>query len=109
MTLRTIFAPIPSTWPALVPLVQSGRFALAETFTHHLGLSQAAEAYELFDSRSDGVLKVLSDPKTELPRGRRACGSARRGHSAAPDSGRAMNQGAGGGTTSRVSASTIGS
>ena len=63
MTLRTIFAPIPSTWPALVPLVQSGRFTLAETFTHRLGLSEAARAYELFDSRSDGVLKVLLDPK----------------------------------------------
>lgn len=63
MTLRTIFAPIPSTWPALVPLVQSGRFTLSETFTHHLGLSEAARAYELFDSRSDGVLKILLDPK----------------------------------------------
>jgi len=27
-----------------------------------LGLSQAAEAYELFDSRADGVLKVLLTP-----------------------------------------------
>ena len=49
MTLRTIFAPIPSTWSALVPLVQSGRFTLDETFTHHLGLSEAPRAYELFD------------------------------------------------------------
>jgi threonine dehydrogenase-like Zn-dependent dehydrogenase len=44
MTLRTIFAPIPSTWRALVPLVQEGRFTLAETFTHHLGLSEAPRA-----------------------------------------------------------------
>jgi alcohol dehydrogenase len=62
LTLRTIFAPVPGTWPSLVPLVQSGRFSLAETFTHHMGLSQAAEAYQLFDSRTDGVLKVLLDP-----------------------------------------------
>ena len=62
LTLRTIYAPVPGTWPALVPLVQSGRFSLAETFTHHMGLSQAAEAYQLFDSRTDGVLKVLLDP-----------------------------------------------
>jgi len=61
LTLRTIFAPVPSTWSALVPLVQAGRFSLAETFTHHMGLSQAAEAYQLFDSRRDGVLKVLLD------------------------------------------------
>jgi alcohol dehydrogenase len=62
LTLRTIFAPVPGTWPVLVPLVQSGRFHLAETFTHHMELSQAAEAYQLFDSRTDGVLKVLLDP-----------------------------------------------
>jgi alcohol dehydrogenase len=63
LTLRAVFAPIPGTWSALVPLVMSGRFALAETFTHHMGLSEVPAAYELFDSRSDGVLKVLLDPK----------------------------------------------
>jgi alcohol dehydrogenase len=63
LTVRAVFAPIPGTWAALVPLVQAGRFALAETFTHHMGLSQAAEAYRLFDSRQDGVLKILLDPK----------------------------------------------
>ncbi len=63
LTVRAIFAPIPGTWAALVPLVQAGRFQLADTFTHHMGLSQAAEAYQLFDSRTDGVLKVLLDPK----------------------------------------------
>jgi 2-desacetyl-2-hydroxyethyl bacteriochlorophyllide A dehydrogenase len=63
LTLRAVFAPIPGTWSALVPLIQAGKLALSETFTHHLALSQAAEAYELFDSRRDGVLKVLLDPK----------------------------------------------
>ncbi|MFZ0249324.1 MAG: alcohol dehydrogenase catalytic domain-containing protein [Acidimicrobiales bacterium] len=63
LTLRAVFAPIPGTWRSLVPLVQSGRLAgLAETFTHRMDLSQAPEAYELFDSRADGVLKVLLTP-----------------------------------------------
>ena len=62
LTVRTVFAPIPGTWASLVPLVQSGRLALGGTFTHRMGLSQAAQAYELFDSRADGVLKVLLDP-----------------------------------------------
>jgi alcohol dehydrogenase len=62
LTVRAVFAPIPGTWSALVPLVQSGRFELAETFTHHMGLSQVAEAYQLFNSRGAGVLKVLLDP-----------------------------------------------
>ncbi len=62
LTVRTVFAPIPGTWASLVPLVQSGRLGLDGTFTHRMGLSQAAQAYELFDSRADGVLKVLLDP-----------------------------------------------
>ncbi len=62
LTLRTVFAPVPGTWPSLVPLVQSGRLRLADTFTHRMPLSQVAEAYDLFDSRRDGVLKVLLLP-----------------------------------------------
>ena len=62
LTVRAVFAPIPGTWASLVPLVQSGRLQLAETFTHRMELSRVAEAYELFDSRLDGVLKVLLLP-----------------------------------------------
>ena len=62
LTMRTIFAPVPGTWPALVPLVQAGRLQLVDTFTHRMPLSQVAEAYDLFDSRRDGVLKVLLLP-----------------------------------------------
>ena len=63
LTLRAVFAPIPGTWPFLVPLLQSGRLTgLGETFTHRMDLSRAPEAYELFDSRADGVLKVLLTP-----------------------------------------------
>jgi alcohol dehydrogenase len=63
LTLRAVFAPIPGTWRFLVPLLQSGRLpGLGETFTHRMELSQAPEAYELFDSRADGVLKVLLTP-----------------------------------------------
>ena len=55
--------PYPGTWRFLVPLLQSGRLSgLGETFTHRMGLEQAPEAYELFDSRTDGVLKVLLTP-----------------------------------------------
>ena len=62
LTVRTVFAPVPSTWPSLVPLVQSGRLAVSDTFTHRMELSLVAKAYELFDSRTDGVLKVLLLP-----------------------------------------------
>src|SRR5580692_3587585 len=62
LTVRTIFAPVPGTWPSLVPLVQAGRLQLVDTFTHRMPLSEVAEAYDLFDSRRDGVLKVLLLP-----------------------------------------------
>ena len=52
---------IPTTWPALFPLVQSGRLHPENVFTHRLGLSDAAEAYRIFEAREDGVLKVLLD------------------------------------------------
>jgi threonine dehydrogenase-like Zn-dependent dehydrogenase len=65
LTVRTVFAPIPGTWAALVPLLQSGRWSLGETFTHRMPLERAPEAYELFDSRADGVLKVLLTPKND--------------------------------------------
>ena len=63
LTFRVTLASIPTTWPALLPLVASGRLHPEDVFTHHLGLSEAAEAYRLFESRTDGVLKVLLDPR----------------------------------------------
>lgn len=62
LTFRVTLAAIPATWPALFPLVQSGKLKPEEVFTHHMGLSEAAEAYRIFDARTDGVLKVLLDP-----------------------------------------------
>jgi threonine dehydrogenase-like Zn-dependent dehydrogenase len=62
LTFRVTLASIPTTWPALFPLVTSGKLKTEEVFTHRLGLSDAAEAYRVFDAREDGVLKVLLDP-----------------------------------------------
>ena len=62
LTFRVTIAAIPSTWPALFPLVQSGRITPEDVFTHRLGLSDAALGYRIFDAREDGVLKVLLDP-----------------------------------------------
>lgn len=62
LTFRVTLASIPTTWAALFPLVQSGRLHPEEVFTHRLGLSEAAEAYRIFEAREGGVLKVLLDP-----------------------------------------------
>lgn len=62
LTIRATLASIPSTWDALVPLVASGRLQPDDVFSHRMGLSEAAKAYELFDNKADGTVKVLLDP-----------------------------------------------
>jgi alcohol dehydrogenase len=62
LTFRVTLASIPTTWSALFPLVATGKLQPEEVFTHRLGLSEATEAYRIFDAREDGVLKVLLDP-----------------------------------------------
>ncbi len=62
LTFRVTLASIPTTWPMLFPLVQSGKLKPEEVFTHRMGLSDAAEAYRIFEAHEDGVLKVLLDP-----------------------------------------------
>jgi threonine dehydrogenase-like Zn-dependent dehydrogenase len=64
LTFRVTIAAIPTTWPALFPLVASGKLHPEDVFTHRLGLSEAAEGYRIFDAREDGVLKVLLDPSS---------------------------------------------
>jgi hypothetical protein len=65
LTFRVTLASIPSTWESLLPLVSAGRLRPEDVFTHHMGLSEAAEAYRIFDGHEDGVLKVLLDPSVD--------------------------------------------
>jgi threonine dehydrogenase-like Zn-dependent dehydrogenase len=60
LTIRTTLASVPSTWSDLVPLVSSGKLQPDGVFSHHMGLSEAADAYKMFDSHE--ALKVLLDP-----------------------------------------------
>lgn len=62
ITFRICVADIPSTWDNLIPLVASGRLHPEDVFTHRMGLSEAPEAYRMFDAKADGVVKVLLDP-----------------------------------------------
>lgn len=63
LTFKIGICPVPELWPDLVPLLQAGRIRPESVFTHRMPLSKGAEAYELFDSRRDGVMKVLLDPR----------------------------------------------
>jgi threonine dehydrogenase-like Zn-dependent dehydrogenase len=46
-------------WPEVIPLLQRRRLKASNLFTHSLPLSEGAEAYRLFDSRQDDVVKVM--------------------------------------------------
>lgn len=63
LTFRIAIADIPSTWDNLIPLVASGHLVPDDVFSHRMGLSEAADAYRIFDGRSDDVMKVLLDPR----------------------------------------------
>lgn len=62
ITFRIGVCPVPRYWTRLVPLVAEGRIRPEFVFSHRMGLSEGAAAYELFAARRDGVLKVLLDP-----------------------------------------------
>lgn len=48
--------------PRLLPLIEQGRLNPSELISHSFDLDKAEQAYELFASRKDGVLKVVLTP-----------------------------------------------
>ncbi|WP_299192320.1 alcohol dehydrogenase catalytic domain-containing protein [uncultured Erythrobacter sp.] len=61
VTVRGGICDVQNMWPHLVPLIQSGRIKAAGLFSHDFKLSEGAEAYRLFDSREDDVIKLRID------------------------------------------------
>jgi len=62
LTFRIGTCSVPEEWPALVPLVQSGRLRPERFISHRLPLAEGARAYELFDARGEGALKFVLTP-----------------------------------------------
>ncbi|OBF80432.1 dehydrogenase [Mycobacterium sp. 852002-51163_SCH5372311] len=62
ITLRMTLAPVPRTWPELIPLLQSGRLDVDGVFTTTLPLDEAAKGYATAGSRSGDSVKVLLKP-----------------------------------------------
>ncbi|OFW61859.1 MAG: hypothetical protein A2133_02595 [Actinobacteria bacterium RBG_16_64_13] len=46
----------------LIGLIQSGRLDLTPLITHRMKLDEAVRAYEVFEKRSEGVVKILLEP-----------------------------------------------
>ena len=62
LTLRTGLVSPQRHVSRLLPLIESGRLDPTELITHRLPLSEGVRGYEIFASRSDGVLKVALAP-----------------------------------------------
>ena len=62
ITFRIGLAEIHEAWPALLPLVRSGRIRPERIITDRMALSDGSEAYARFAAREDGVMKVVLDP-----------------------------------------------
>ncbi len=62
VTYRVGRCPARGLMERLVPLVTSRRYDLASILTHRLPLADAAAAYELFDRKRDGCVKVALIP-----------------------------------------------
>ena len=62
LTFRIGTCSVPEEWPALMPLVQSGRLKPDRYISHRMPLAQGAEAYAAFDRREAGALKMVLLP-----------------------------------------------
>ncbi|PKP80427.1 MAG: alcohol dehydrogenase [Alphaproteobacteria bacterium HGW-Alphaproteobacteria-18] len=61
ITFRIGTCSVPEEWPQLIPLIQSGRLKPEKYITHTLPLSDGARAYDIFDKRTDGAMKMVFD------------------------------------------------
>jgi 2-desacetyl-2-hydroxyethyl bacteriochlorophyllide A dehydrogenase len=52
----------PATFAPTIQLVAAGRLRPADLITHHVPLSEAPRAFELLDTRADGVIKIILEP-----------------------------------------------
>lgn len=59
LTFRIGTCSVPEEWPALIPLVQAGRLRPERYISHRMDLSQGAAAYETFERRENGALKMV--------------------------------------------------
>lgn len=62
INIRLGQAPVVHYMPHIYQLIADGKVDPGDIITHVLPLDQAAEAYELFDAKSDGCIKVILKP-----------------------------------------------
>lgn len=61
LSISPAIAPVAATWPEIIALIEAGRIRGDNVFSHSFQIMDGAAAYELFESRSDGVMKIMID------------------------------------------------
>jgi threonine dehydrogenase-like Zn-dependent dehydrogenase len=62
LTFRIGMCSVQCHWPDLVRLIRGGRLHPERFISHRMPLAEGARAYELFDSREGGALKMVLTP-----------------------------------------------
>jgi threonine dehydrogenase-like Zn-dependent dehydrogenase len=62
LSFRIGLVNVPRFVPILLPLVRSGRIDPTVLISHRLSLGEGSRAYEMFDKKQDGCLKVALTP-----------------------------------------------
>lgn len=62
ITFRIGLVNVPQFIPTLIPLIRSGKLDPTALITHRLPLSEGTRAYQLFEGRADGCVKVAMMP-----------------------------------------------
>ena len=62
LTYRVGRCPARHWMPQLLPLLQSRKYDLAPVLSHRMPLERGTEAYEMFDRKEDGCIKVVLTP-----------------------------------------------
>jgi threonine dehydrogenase-like Zn-dependent dehydrogenase len=62
LTIRTNQAPVKRQWPRLMEHIRAGYISPRELITHRFPLSEIGEAYHVFSSKLDGIVKPVIVP-----------------------------------------------
>lgn len=62
LTFRTGTCSVPEHWAELIALIRAGKLSPEATISHHMDLSEGADAYAMFNARENGAMKMVLRP-----------------------------------------------
>ena len=62
LTVKAGQVPVHNIIDRLLGYVEQGKVTLEDIITHRMPLSEVSKAYEIFDKKEDGCVKVVLDP-----------------------------------------------